>query len=38
MDPLVKVLAGFEVKSLRTHETPLEDIFLAMYREADDAG
>jgi len=38
MDPLVKVLAAYEVRSLRTHETPLEDIFLAMYRGADDAG
>ena len=38
MDPLIKALASFEVRSLRTHETPLDEIFLAMYREAPDAG
>jgi ABC-2 type transport system ATP-binding protein len=37
MDPLIKALAAFEVKSLLTHETPLDDIFLAMYREDPDA-
>jgi ABC-2 type transport system ATP-binding protein len=38
MDPLIKALASYEVRSLRTHETPLDEIFLAMYREAPDAG
>ena len=37
MDPLVKALAAYEVRSLRTHETPLDEIFLAMYREDSDA-
>lgn len=38
MDGLIKALASYEVLSLRTHETPLDEIFLAMYRgEAPDA-
>jgi len=39
MDPLVKALAGYEVLLLRTHDTPLEEIFLQLYRngEADEA-
>ncbi len=38
MDALIKALAPFEVRSLVTHETPLDEIFLAMYREDSDAG
>lgn len=39
VDPLIKLLAGHEVVSLLTHDTPLEDIFLSLYRDgADDAG
>jgi ABC-2 type transport system ATP-binding protein len=38
VDPLIKALASYEVRSLRTHETPLDEIFLAMYREAPDVG
>lgn len=39
MDRLIKALAGFEVLSLRTHETPLDEIFISLYRgEAVDAG
>jgi ABC-2 type transport system ATP-binding protein len=37
MDPLIKALAAHEVRSLVTHETPLDEIFLAMYREESDA-
>jgi ABC-2 type transport system ATP-binding protein len=37
MDPLIKALAPYEVRSLLTHETPLDEIFLAMYREDPDA-
>jgi ABC-2 type transport system ATP-binding protein len=33
MDALVKTLARYEVVSMHTHETPLEEIFLALYRE-----
>jgi ABC-2 type transport system ATP-binding protein len=36
MDPLVKALARFEVLSLRSRESDLEEIFLAMYRGTDD--
>ena len=36
MDPLIKALAPHEVRSLLTHETPLDEIFLAMYREDPD--
>jgi ABC-2 type transport system ATP-binding protein len=32
MDPLVKALAGYETLLIRTHDTPLEDIFLQLYR------
>ncbi len=39
MDRLIKALAGFEVLLLRTHETPLDEIFISLYRgEAADAG
>ncbi|HAX82142.1 MAG TPA: ABC transporter [Actinobacteria bacterium] len=38
MDPLVKALGAYEVRSMLTHETPLDEIFLAMYREDSDAG
>jgi len=38
MDRLVKALGTYEVRSLLTHETPLDEIFLAMYREDADAG
>lgn len=39
MDPLVKALAGYETLLIRTHDTPLEDIFLQLYRNgADDEG
>jgi ABC-2 type transport system ATP-binding protein len=31
-DPLVKALAGYEVRALDSHEADLEDIFLALYR------
>jgi ABC-2 type transport system ATP-binding protein len=31
VDPLIKTLAQFEVVSLHTHDTPLEEIFLALY-------
>jgi ABC-2 type transport system ATP-binding protein len=37
MDPLVKALVPYEVLSIRTHETPLEEIFLELYRGGDDA-
>ena len=36
MDPLVKALTPYEVLSIRTHETPLEDIFLELYRNGND--
>jgi ABC-2 type transport system ATP-binding protein len=36
MDPLITALAPYEVRSLLTHETPLDEIFLAMYREDPD--
>jgi ABC-2 type transport system ATP-binding protein len=32
MDALVKALGAYEVLSIRTHETPLEEIFLELYR------
>lgn len=35
VDPLVKALARFEVVSLHTHDTPLEEIFLALYEGED---
>jgi hypothetical protein len=39
MDPLVKALAGYETLLIRTHDTPLEEIFLQLYRDgADDEG
>lgn len=39
MDPLVKALAGYETLLIRTHDTPLEEIFLQLYRDgADDGG
>lgn len=31
-DPLVKVLAGYHVRSLDSHEADLEDVFLTLYR------
>jgi ABC-2 type transport system ATP-binding protein len=38
MDPLVKAVAEYEVLLIRTHDTPLEEIFLQLYRDgADDA-
>ena len=37
MDPLIKALSPYEVLSIRTHETPLEEIFLELYRNGDDA-
>ena len=37
MDPLVKALVPYEVLSIRTHETPLEEIFLELYRNGNDA-
>jgi ABC-2 type transport system ATP-binding protein len=33
MDPLVKALAGYETLLVRTHDTPLEEIFLQLYRD-----
>ena len=33
MDPLVKALGDYEVLHLRTHDTPLEEIFLQLYRD-----
>jgi ABC-2 type transport system ATP-binding protein len=39
MDPLVKALAGYETLLIRTHDTPLDEIFLQLYRNgADDEG
>lgn len=39
MDPLIKALAEYEVLVIRTHDTPLEEIFLRLYRDgADDEG
>jgi hypothetical protein len=38
VDGLVKALSRFEVLSLHTHETPLEEIFLTLYRGVDDEG
>lgn len=39
MDPLVKALAGYETLLIRTHDTPLDEIFLQLYRDgADDEG
>jgi ABC-2 type transport system ATP-binding protein len=39
MDPLVKALGEYEVLVIRTHDTPLEEIFLQLYRDgADDEG
>ena len=32
IDPLVKALAGFEVRALDVHEADLEDVFLELYR------
>jgi len=32
MDPLIKALGDYEVLAVRTHDTPLEDIFLQLYR------
>jgi ABC-2 type transport system ATP-binding protein len=37
IDPLLKTLARFHVRALDVHEADLEDIFLALYREAPDA-
>lgn len=37
MDRLIKELARYEVLSMHTHETPLEEIFLAMYTGDPDA-
>jgi len=31
-DPLVKVLAGYHVRTLDSHEADLEDVFLSLYR------
>jgi ABC-2 type transport system ATP-binding protein len=36
-DPLVKVLAQFEVHALDSHEADLEDVFLELYRRPADA-
>jgi ABC-2 type transport system ATP-binding protein len=33
-DPIVKALAGHEVRAIRSHEDDLEEIFLRFYREA----
>jgi ABC-2 type transport system ATP-binding protein len=39
MDPLVKALAGYETLLIRTHDTPLDEIFLQLYRDgANDEG
>ncbi|HSM01630.1 MAG TPA: ABC transporter ATP-binding protein [Acidimicrobiia bacterium] len=32
MDPLVKAIADYEVLVIRTHDTPLEEIFLQLYK------
>jgi ABC-2 type transport system ATP-binding protein len=37
IDPLLKVLARFHVRALDVHEADLEDIFLALYRQAPNA-
>lgn len=37
IDQLLKALARFHVRALDVHEADLEDIFLALYREAPDA-
>ncbi len=36
MDALIKALAGHEVAALRSEEADLEEVFLDLYREADD--
>jgi ABC-2 type transport system ATP-binding protein len=36
MDPLVKAIAGYETLLIRTHDTPLEEIFLQLYRNGAD--
>jgi ABC-2 type transport system ATP-binding protein len=36
MDSLVKALAEYEVLVVRTHDTPLEEIFLQLYRDGAD--
>lgn len=36
MDPLIKALTPYEVLSIRSHETPLEEIFLELYRNSSD--
>ena len=33
MDPLIKALGEYEVLVIRTHDTPLEEIFLQLYRD-----
>ena len=38
VDALVKALASYETLSIHTHETPLEEIFLRLYRGDGDAG
>lgn len=35
IDPLIKLLARFEVASLHIHDTPLEEVFLALYSESE---
>ncbi|MEX0825694.1 MAG: ABC transporter ATP-binding protein [Acidimicrobiia bacterium] len=36
MDPLVKALAGYETLLIRTHDTPLDEIFFQLYRDGED--
>ena len=35
-DPLVKALAAYEVRSIRSHDDDLEEIFLRFYRDRED--
>ena len=36
-DPLVKAIADYEVRSIRSRDDDLEEIFLRYYREPEDA-
>ncbi len=36
-DPLIKAIAAHEVRSIRSHEDDLEEIFLRYYRDGEDA-
>jgi ABC-2 type transport system ATP-binding protein len=38
MNPLIKAIAGYDVTTVRTHDTPLEEIFLSLYLEDADEG